>query len=570
VTLFGLFAKQAPNQVFLSMLLGTCAGLAYSLLIPLVLSSVSSLPDEAERDVENVRTLLGIEVSNFRFALLFGAICLFILVTRSVSQILLTRVALNATTELRTRTYQQILRAPVAQIEKLGPSRLLAAITADVARIVTGATMVPNVLIASVTLVAMLGYLLFLNTDIFVFVVAAIVFGVVTYQIPMIIGRRYFERGRAVLDDLQEAIRGLIYGVKELKLSQAKQDVYRRDVLLFSEHAVLRNTRRANTIIVGAANYGDLLTFIVVGVVAFVFISYRSITSESLAGAVMVLLYIAGPTALILNAIPQVMQARISLRRIRQTFSTLAAEAVSDVVAPLGEWRRIRVSDVTYRYDDGFTLGPIACEIAKGEITFIVGGNGSGKSTLAKVLALHYAPAEGSLWFGDVRIDRESLNGARQHVAAIFADYYLFDRLLTNVADIDKGLVDDYLRKLAIDGKVSVRDGVFSSIALSDGQKKRLALLVAFLEDRDLYIFDEWAADQDPTFKQVFYHEILQELKARNKAVVVISHDDRYFHVADQLLLMEDGRLLRSQRLKPEVSGGAGDALLPGDVACTT
>src|SRR5690349_13983023 len=271
MTLLGLFAKQAPNKVFVSTLLGTCVGLAYSLLIPLALSSITTPRPGQDQDPAYVHTVLGVEVSNYRFALVFGALCLFILVGRSVSQILLTRVALAATRSLRADTYRRILKAPVAQLEKVGPSRLLSAITTDIRSVVQGATMMPHVLIAAVSLLSSLLYLLFLSPRLFTFVLEAVVFGVVTYQIPMAIGRKYFERGRTALDGLQEGIRGLIYGVKELKLSREKQDVYLDDVLLASEQAVLRNTRRANTIVVGASNYGELLTFAVVGILAFVF-----------------------------------------------------------------------------------------------------------------------------------------------------------------------------------------------------------------------------------------------------------------------------------------------------------
>jgi len=68
-----------------------------------------------------------------------------------------------------------------------------------------------------------------------------------------------------------------------------------------------------------------------------------------------------------------------------------------------------------------------------------------------------------------------------------------------------------------------------------------LALLVSLVEDKELYLFDEWAADQDPEFRDVFYNKLLPELKSRGKLVIVISHDDRYFHKADQIVKLEQG-----------------------------
>jgi len=443
------------------------------------------------------------------------------------------------------------MNAPIAELEKMGSSKLLVAITTDVTRIIIGATVVPNVLVNLVTIAGMLGYLFLLSADVFWFTVGAIVFGVVTYQIPMYIGSRYFQKGRSKMDMLQESIRGLIHGTKELKLSKTKRDRYFNEVLLANEYDVLNNSKTANTIVSAAANYGDLLSFFVIGVVAYIFVSYHAISTEALVGAIMSLLYVTGPVANILFSMVPLSNAKISYRNMRQVFDALSKEPANEEIQTLPEWDSIRFSNVTYRYDDSdnsFVLGPVDLEFAKGEITFIVGGNGSGKSTLCKLMALHYSPTAGEIHFGNVKIEPQSLNSGRQYISAIFSDYYLFDRLLGGLSEVDENLVNRYLTKLEIQRKVSVKDGKFSTLALSDGQKKRLALVVAFLEDRDIYLFDEWAADQDPVFKQFFYRNIVPELKARNKAVVVISHDDRYFDVADQVLFMEEGKLIRTER----------------------
>jgi putative ATP-binding cassette transporter len=102
------------------------------------------------------------------------------------------------------------------------------------------------------------------------------------------------------------------------------------------------------------------------------------------------------------------------------------------------------------------------------------------------------------------------------------------------------------LKRLHLDHKVQVNDGAFSTRDLSQGQRKRLALVVAYLEDRPFYVFDEWAADQDPAFKDVFYQVLLPDLRARGKTVLAISHDDRYFHLADRRIKLEDGQIVEN------------------------
>jgi putative ATP-binding cassette transporter len=193
--------------------------------------------------------------------------------------------------------------------------------------------------------------------------------------------------------------------------------------------------------------------------------------------------------------------------------------------------------------EDSFQIGPIDLSIRKGEVTFLVGANGSGKSTLSKLITLHYLPDSGSVSFSGNVVTVENITSYRQKIFAIYSDYYLFDSLMGELTDELVATANRYLVDLRLAGKVKIVNGRFSTLALSDGQRRRLALLVAVLEDRELYLFDEWAADQDPVFKEVFYARILPELRSRGKAILVISHDDRYFHVADRLLVMEQGLL---------------------------
>ncbi|QLE39543.1 ATP-binding cassette domain-containing protein [Nostoc sp. C052] len=193
--------------------------------------------------------------------------------------------------------------------------------------------------------------------------------------------------------------------------------------------------------------------------------------------------------------------------------------------------------------EKGFLLGPISITLQPGQITYIVGGNGSGKSTLAKLITGLYPPKNGSIYLDGVLITDENREWYRQHFSAIFSDFYLFDSCLGfNHPNLDRE-VESYLRQLQLDHKVKVRDGVLSTTNLSQGQRKRLALLTAYLEDRPIYLFDEWASDQEPHFRDLFYRQSLVKLKERGKAVIVITHDDRYFHLADQIIKLDYGKV---------------------------
>ncbi len=193
--------------------------------------------------------------------------------------------------------------------------------------------------------------------------------------------------------------------------------------------------------------------------------------------------------------------------------------------------------------ETGFLLGPISLSLRSGEITYIVSGNGSGKSTLAKLITGLYIPQSGSIDLDGTLITDHNREWYRQHFSAIFSDFHLFDRYLGfNHTSLDQD-VERYLKQLQLDQKVQVRDGILSTTRLSQGQRKRLALRTAYLEDRPVYLFDEWTSDQEPLFRDLFYKEILVKLKERGKTVLVITHDDRYFHLADHIIKLEYGKV---------------------------
>jgi putative ATP-binding cassette transporter len=141
----------------------------------------------------------------------------------------------------------------------------------------------------------------------------------------------------------------------------------------------------------------------------------------------------------------------------------------------------------------------------------------------------------------------------REHFSVVFSDFHLFNKLLGQSNSHTESLAPQYLRLLHMDQKVTVRERAFSTLDLSQGQRKRLALVTAYLEDRPIYVFDEWAADQDPQYKEIFYKTLLPDLRERGKLVIVITHDDRYFHLGNQVIKLEDGKVV--EHVKTEVAG---------------
>lgn len=550
-----MLSRKAPNRVFGSIFLGVVSGIAYSMLIPLIMTALKEPDGRFELVDSGHATFLGLQVSNANVAMAFAIGCLFIVIFRTLSQVSLSRIAMVMASDQRVDLYKKIGSAPISSLEHVGIPKLLATMNQDLPAVVAGAQFLPDLLINSVTIVGMLGFLLYLNASVFWFVIGAILFGVITYQVPMLLGRRYFVRGREVGDALHSSIEGLVNGAKELKLSAHKRAMFFDTMLLNHEGELLKLQKKTNTIIRMSSNYGEMLCFFIIGGLMFIFVNYHSISNSELMGVVMVLLYVTGPIAAILHIIPEVIHSRVALDRVTAVINSLSEEEIDEKNIRQLDWDAVRFENVSYehqRKDDGasFVVGPVDLVLRKGEIAMVVGGNGAGKSTLCKLLTLHYTPTGGDIYFGGTRVDASTIASCRQHVAAIYSDYHLFDRLLGVTCEQEE--VDSFLRVLKLDKKVTYVNGKFSTLALSDGQRRRMALLTAFLEDKDLYLFDEWAADQDPMFKEFFYHEILPSLKRKNKAVVVITHDDRYFHLADQLIVMENGKMVKEASSVPE------------------
>ncbi len=556
MNIFSMLFRRAPNRVFLTILLDALSGMAFAMIIPLVLGAISS-GDEGFRTIEpGAATVFGLEVSHERYALMFFATVLFILAAKTTSRILMERIASDVMASMRIELYERLVEAPVSDVERTGPGRVMAVLIEDVPWLIASGRLFPTMLSNLATLIGMLGYLAYLNTDAFVFVMQALVVGTITYQVPAMIGLRFMRRRREYADKLQRSVRALLDGFKELKLDRRKRETFLKDYLQVNEHGVRDSDKAADALVTIAGTYGDLISFFVIGIMSFVFVNYHSISGPELIAVIMTLLYITGPVASLLQVVPQYMNAGVALRHVNRLFAEMPKETAKAVYEPAITWDSVRFDEVVYNYtnsDDkkGYVVGPVSFAVKKGEITFIVGGNGSGKSTLSKLITLHYALNSGGIYFGETRIDDETLNIYRQQIAFIYSDYYLFDRLLGFGEDPQvKAAVDGYLRDLGLEHKVTFENGRFSTLHLSDGQKRRLALLVAFVEDKELYLFDEWAADQDPAFKDAFYYRLLPELKSRGKAVVVVSHDDRYFAVADNILFMENGRLVDNPELE--------------------
>jgi putative ATP-binding cassette transporter len=253
----------------------------------------------------------------------------------------------------------------------------------------------------------------------------------------------------------------------------------------------------------------------------------------------------------ILTTVPTFGRGQAAWERIQELGLSLEQELPQTTAASrLGDRPpTIVFESVSYSYharnsEQGFTLGPVHLTLRPGELVFVVGGNGSGKSTLVKLLSGLYRPATGRILVDGEPVSDDNIGEYRELFSVVFSDFYLFESLHGFSGDELRERAERYLRKLDLHRKLSIEGNRLSTTALSTGQRRRLALLTAYLENRHVYVLDEWAADQDPHYRAIFYTELLPELRRHGKTIVVITHDDRYFHVADRILKLDFGQVV--------------------------
>jgi len=249
--------------------------------------------------------------------------------------------------------------------------------------------------------------------------------------------------------------------------------------------------------------------------------------------------------------------AAAALARLDALGTTLAhlgaSRATSESAPAPASFERIELRGVTFSYVDAdqptFTVGPIDLSLRPGEVVFITGSNGSGKTTLMKLLTGLYPPDDGAVWLDDGPLAPRSRTRYVDLFTSVFMDHHLFAPPYGLVAEPER--VEALLRRFNLAGVVRFEDGRFTPLDLSTGQRKRLAMVVALLEDRPIYVLDEWAAHQDPELRRYFYQTLVPELRAAGKTVVAISHDARFFHLADRRLHLDDGRLVPAPEVPP-------------------
>ena len=468
------------------------------------------------------------------------------------SQFILSKLSASVVATLRDTMIKRVLSTSYSNLEKIGGHRIYVTLTGDIRTASEALSILPLFVYNFSAVLFCLAYMAYHSWQLFLVVVFLLSIAVLVGGLILKKGIKSYESLRECDDELFAHIKALVEGGKELYINPNRKRFFYRDVATPTIKKVQKADVKAKMFFVYITNWTNVVLFTSMGAVVYGSqFFFSEISVDVMVKFILVMIYLIGPLSFVVDSFEEFSNGLVANRKIEKLKLSENVDEFETKESDLSDsdWSELSLNQVTYEYQSSessgyqFVLGPINARFKRGEVTFITGGNGSGKSTFAKLLTGLYQPTSGQVF-----LDADQVNTLgegeqyRKNFSTIFSDFYVFKHVLNNKGQLaSDDRVNHYLKLLKLDKKVSVKEGVLSTISLSHGQRKRLALLQSYIEDTPVCLFDEWAADQDPYFRQFFYQELLPDMKKKGKAVIVISHDDRYFHLSDKLYKFEAG-----------------------------
>ena len=400
-----------------------------------------------------------------------------------------------------------------------------------------------------VSFISIFVYMMFISLSGAVLMILLMAVTVFFYSLASIPVKKKMGLAKQKEAELIDRLNDVLTGFKEIKINRAKnEDLYKDYKSLAREVQVLKSeaikTLNDTFLLVNAS------FLCLIGVIVFLLPLVDVIDNDHVVGLASSLLFLWGPMMMGISIMPQYFLVSVSMSNIDKLNQLIDdfERHIPEEMPEAPEFQAISLESVGFKYpgkngDVLFQLGPVDFSVKKGEVVYIVGGNGSGKSTLMKLLTGLYYPDAGSISIDGRQVSHAEFTTYRELFSTVFTDFYIFKKLY-GLEDIDADRVNGLLETMGLAKKTSYTDNRFTNTTLSTGQRKRLAYLAGLLEDKDIYVFDEWAADQDPEFRKRFYTTFINDMRTMGKTVIAVSHDDRYFDTADRVIKMAEGKIV--------------------------
>jgi putative ATP-binding cassette transporter len=453
----------------------------------------------------------------------------------------------NAIYNIRTRLSRKIQKVELAFVEQLGTDTLYSRMTQNDTFISQAMPQITSTAQMSILMVSSFLYLAYISPLTFFITLITISAGITMFRMQSAIIDEALRESGKKQSIYFRSIADLVNGFKEIKVNRNKSlDVLENIEQVSAEAKELKvYAGRKEARMWG---FGRIFIYALLPILVFLVPMFHQEYAEDIFKITATLLFISGPITVLVNLLPVLGRVNLAVEAIQnleQEMDAAGADFSDEAAGEFVFFEEISVRDLSFSYPNGqtgFVAGPFSERIQAGEMLFIIGGNGSGKSTFLKLLTGLYPPSAGGIFIDEEPIKPEDYRALRELFSIVFTDFHLFERLY-GIRDLNEASVNHWIGKMWLEGKVRFHDGAFSSTNLSTGQRKRLAFIAAILEDKPILAIDEFAADQDPQFRKYFYESLLPEIKQSGKTIIAVTHDDHYFHVADRVLKMDEGKI---------------------------
>ncbi len=214
----------------------------------------------------------------------------------------------------------------------------------------------------------------------------------------------------------------------------------------------------------------------------------------------------------------------------------------------------ITFRNVDFAYEPGEkVLNSMSFEIPENKITAIVGASGSGKSTIFNLLSKYYEPDEGEILVGGAKLSEASSEQALSYISLVDQDVFLFNESIKNnllfaAPDSDEEAVVQALQQANCSFVDSLENGIDTIVGengnrLSGGEKQRISIARAILRQSRIVLLDEATSSLDIE-NELLVKQAIQNLLKAKKTVVMIAHTLPIIQSADQILVVDEGRII--------------------------
>ena len=483
------------------------------------------------------------------------ALYFFKAIGRYVQTVYMNYIGQHVITKLRKILLEKIINLDMTFLYINRSGELISRITNDMNRIqYFVANMVPELFREALTVIVLLGYVIFLNAELAFY--SLVVVPLIIYPLMLIAKRlkKYSHRAQESNADVTTRLTEVFNNSEIIKANATEK----YEINKFS-----RENWNFFKITMKAVYVGEIVSPMMevigaAGLAAVIFVGGREVYNETMT---------VGEFTAFLTAVGLVFQP---IRRLGAIYSrtqdaVAASERIFDVIDRESrivdgvnllseDIKTIEFKNVSLKYEDTYALDDINIKINQGENIALVGDSGGGKSTFINMLLRFYDPDNGFITMNTTNIKEFTQESLKHHISLVSQRIYIFqDTLAANVAygqEIDEERVNEALKLADASMFVeSLDNGIYTPMEefganLSGGQRQRVAIARAIYKHSSLLLFDEATSALDNESEKRIQQAL--DVYTKDKITITIAHRLSTIEHADKILVMQKGRIVAS------------------------